>query len=265
MENLIIGGVAGIISRSATAPLELQKIQNQNSHIPHTSWRDVLKLEGPLGLWKGNGTNCVRIFPQMAVNYWTYQHAIKQVEFVPLLEPYKHFIGGFISGATAMIATYPFETIRTYLSLQTLKSEYKTPLDVARKLGPVRIYKGLGTSIMGYGPFNAITFSTYQLYSTYFDKTDLSTFTCRILSGGLSGTTALSITYPSDLIRRRLQTQGFLNTPKYDGIIDCVRKIVKNEGISGLYKGLGSAYMKVFPALAIQFAVLDYMKDKFPI
>jgi len=265
MENLIIGGLAGVISRTSTAPLELRKIQSQNAHIPNSTWKDVIRLEGFSGLWKGNATNCVRIFPQMAVNYWTYKHVVSGIDNMsPSIHPFRHFIGGFVSGATAMIATYPFETIRTYLSLQTQRTQYKTPIDVVKKLGPLRLYKGLGTSIMGYGPFNAITFATYNIYSGYFERNDANVASMRILSGGMAGMTALSITYPTDLVRRRLQTQGFMNTPKYSGIVDCVRKIVKSEGIPGLYRGLGAAYIKIFPTLAIQFAAIDYMKDKYP-
>ena len=40
-----------------------------------------------------------------------------------------------------------------------------------------------------------------------------------LFAGGFAGMSAVSYTYPTDLIRRRLQLQGFDKTvPKYNGI-----------------------------------------------
>ena len=67
-KDLLIGGLSGIISRTATAPLELWKMQRQNFFIPNSTFRDVLQKEGFRYLWKGNYTNCMRIFPQYSIN-----------------------------------------------------------------------------------------------------------------------------------------------------------------------------------------------------
>jgi len=65
--------LSGVISRTLTAPLELYKIQRQNAFIPNSTIRDVLKKEGIQYLWKGNGTNCMRVFPQTAINYGVFE------------------------------------------------------------------------------------------------------------------------------------------------------------------------------------------------
>ena len=75
--DLFIGGIAGIISRTSTAPLELLKIQRQNNYIPHSTLKDVIKIEGLRHLWKGNAINCVRIFPQYAINFAVFEKAKK--------------------------------------------------------------------------------------------------------------------------------------------------------------------------------------------
>ena len=44
------------------------------------------------------------------------------------------------------------------------------------------------------------------------------------------------VTYPVDLLRRRMQLQGAGGAPRlYSGPVDAVRKIVKQEGFRGLY------------------------------
>ena len=52
-----------------------------------------------------------------------------------------------------------------------------------------------------------------------------------------------------------------VTVPRYNGIIDCIKKIVKTEGIQGLYRGLLANYVKTFPTFAIQFYTLDKMKN----
>ena len=77
MENFVIGGLAGIVSRTLTAPVELYRIQQQNYFMPNSTIRDVIKKEGIRYLWKGNGVNCVRVFPQYAINWGIFKLWIK--------------------------------------------------------------------------------------------------------------------------------------------------------------------------------------------
>ena len=41
--DFIIGGIGGIVSRSAVAPIELNRIQKQNYFIPNATLSDVYK------------------------------------------------------------------------------------------------------------------------------------------------------------------------------------------------------------------------------
>ena len=80
----------------------------------------------------------------------------------------------------------------------------------------------------------------------------------------MAGITAISITYPTDLIRRRLQMQSFSpEVPRYSGILDSIQKILQSDGFFGFYRGLSISYIKTFPTLAIQFYTLETLKEKF--
>ena len=70
----------------------------------------------------------------------------------------------------------------------------------------------------------------------------------KFLCGGLAGAVSKFAVYPLDTIKKRLQTQGLrlslgsssssLNIPitHYSGIVDCFQKVVRTEGVKGLYK-----------------------------
>lgn len=75
------------------------------------------------------------------------------------------------------------------------------------------------------------------------------------------------VSYPLDLIRRRLQIQGFsteinANSVEYNGMIDAFRKIWKYEGIFGFYRGILPNVLKVAPAMGVSFFVYEKMKQK---
>ncbi|URE45240.1 Mitochondrial substrate carrier family protein [Musa troglodytarum] len=93
----------------------------------------------------------------------------------------------------------------------------------------------------------------------------------RLLGGGLAGITAASITYPLDLVRTRLAAQVSYNlvgskllqtnTVYYRGISHALYAICRDEGIKGLYKGLGATLLGVGPSLAISFSVYETLRS----
>lgn len=268
MINMTIGGLSGVISRTITAPLELQKIQQQNRYMPNTTLIEVIKKEGLTGLWKGNYVNSIRIFPQTAINFAVYNFSKSYLFNCSFLSPIKdnsmilNFLSGTIAGLVSMSAIYPLENIRSRLSLQTNKNHYKSVVDVFRKTPLSQLYNGLRMSLIGFAPYNSLNFMFYGYLKShpYFETYKLENpLIYQLLCGGFAGSFAVTFTYPTDLIRRRLQLQGFDKAvPTYSGITDCIKKVYKNEGgIPALYRGLGACYIKIFPAIAIQFWAME--------
>ena len=70
----------------------------------------------------------MRVFPQIAVNFATFQKAKNSVFKDIGDEKLRNFLGA-LSGVVSMTSLYPLETIRTRLSLQMNKSHYKGPIN----------------------------------------------------------------------------------------------------------------------------------------
>jgi hypothetical protein len=91
------------------------------------------------------------------------------------------------------------------------------------------------------------TFKSILLKDKRFCKKDgtlsaVSTLGC----GGLAGALAQTVSYPLDLIRRRMQVQDFVpGAVKYTGVCNAVVSIIRVEGWAALYKGLAANYCKV--------------------
>ena len=75
------------------------------------------------------------------------------------------------------------------------------------------------------------------------------------------------VSYPLQLVRTKLQSQGMPGKKKYfDGVFDCLSQTYKRFGIRGLYSGLIPNFMKAIPASSISYTVYlktsDFLKEK---
>ncbi|PVU89664.1 hypothetical protein BB559_004995 [Furculomyces boomerangus] len=87
----------------------------------------------------------------------------------------------------------------------------------------------------------------------------------KLVNGAVAGITGVSIIYPIDIAKTRLQNQRPLpnGSMPYRGVIDCIRKIVVSDGIKGLYRGLIPNLVGITPEKAIKLAVNDSMRGYF--
>ena len=76
----------------------------------------------------------------------------------------------------------------------------------------------------------------------------MSTTIGAFIAGGIAACGAVTATHPFETVKIRLQLQGELQSKniavkKYRGVFHGVTVIARNEGIKGLYRGIGSAYI----------------------
>ena len=76
----------------------------------------------------------------------------------------------------------------------------------------------------------------------------MATTTGAFIAGGIAACGAVTATHPFETVKIRLQLRGELQSKdvavkKYKGAFHGVGVIVKNEGIRGIYRGIGCAYV----------------------
>ena len=67
-------------------------------------------------------------------------------------------------------------------------------------------------------------------------------------------------TQPIDVIKTRLMTQGASSLTPYAGVLDCLARMLREEGASSLFKGLLPRLLYVAPFGAVQFSVNEQMR-----
>lgn len=118
--------------------------------------------------------------------------------------------------------------------------------------GWAAFFRGLGPSLAGVVPATAIKFYVYgnckRIGANWLNRgeDDALVHTQAAISAGLATGTA---TNPIWLVKTRLQldraqpNSGIAPTRRYRNSVDCVRQVVRNEGIRGLYRGLSASYL----------------------
>lgn len=116
-------------------------------------------------------------------------------------------------------------------------------------------------------PHTGLQFTFYAFftdtYKKYYNKTDISVDNS-IISGSVAGLLAKTAVYPFDLSRKRLQIQGFKNGRngfgtffECKGFVDCLKLVIKKEGVTGLFKGLAPSQLKATMTTALHFTIYE--------
>ncbi|KAK4351387.1 hypothetical protein RND71_030700 [Anisodus tanguticus] len=186
-------------------------------------------------------------------------------------------LAGGVAGAISKTCTAPLARLTILFQLQgmhadaaTLKSPsiWQEASRIVREEGYRAFWKGNLVTIAHRLPYSSISFYAFERYKNVLQLIlgvesqgeNITADLCiRLLGGGLAGITAASLTYPLDLVRTRLAAQT--KVIYYRGICHALQTISREEGIAGLYKGMGATLLGVGPNLAISFSVYDTVRS----
>ncbi|XP_043484776.1 mitochondrial glutamate carrier 1-like isoform X1 [Leptopilina heterotoma] len=84
----------------------------------------------------------------------------------------------------------------------------------------------------------------------------------KIVNGGIAGIIGVSVVFPLDLVKTRLQNQviGPKGERMYSSMLDCFRKTYRAEGYFGMYKGSAVNILLITPEKAIKLAANDMFR-----
>ncbi|CAF5175669.1 unnamed protein product, partial [Rotaria magnacalcarata] len=88
----------------------------------------------------------------------------------------------------------------------------------------------------------------------------------RFALGSIAGAVGATAVYPIDLVKTRMQNQrttSVVGERLYRNSIDCFKKVIRHEGVFGLYRGLIPQLVGVAPEKAIKLTVNDFIRDRF--
>jgi len=231
----------------------------------------IFASEGIAGLYRGASVPLLAITPSFAVAFWS--NDLAQNFFLTRndqrpLSVHQNFLAGGFTGIPMAFIMAPSERIKCLL--QVNQSQNTSMIDCAKKVyqqGGIRgIYRGLGVTMLRDVPGNAAYFGTYECTKTYLTtvqrRNDWNHWLYNplsiLFSGGIAGVTNWIIAIPIDTVKSRFQTA---EDGVYSNSRDVCRALIKSEGWTGLYRGLGPALIRAFPANAATFAGVEVARN----
>lgn len=253
--------------------------------------RIICKEEGLQGFWKGHVPAQYLSITYGITQFYIFEALTKYIDIIQF-EKNNKLLGNFFCGSIAgnsivgsneelnkssvfflgggaTFVSFPFDVIRTRLIAQgtsVYKSTFSSFYKIVSLEGVTGLYRGLLPTVLQVAPHAGVQFMTYKfvdnVYRTFYKLDDTSyLFVGSTIAGAVSGLVAKTSIYPFDLIKKRLQIQGFLDNRTGFGknfvcrrsLYDCLARIFKEEGVSGLFKGLSPSLIKAVVTSILHF------------
>lgn len=206
-------------------------------------------------------------------------YAGKQTEIV--LTPADYFLASGISGTIITMSTNPIWVLKTRMlssdkgSEGAYESMWQGAKDVWKREGPRGFYRGTVVSLMG-NTHGAVQFAVYEplkrVWRRYLAKghegvhgsEEKMSNTATLAISGSAKIVAGTATYPFQVIRSRLQT--YHSEERFGkGIIGVAKKVRRDAGWRGFYRGLGTNIVRVLPSTWVTFLVYENVRYYLPL
>eukprot|EP00128_Syssomonas_multiformis_P012893 Colp12_sorted_trinity150504_noHs@13727 len=188
------------------------------------------------------------------------------------IRPYCHVVAGATAGIITTVITGPLDVVKTRLQQHHFADPKHRPhgsgvtlREIMREEGIRGWYRGLVPTLLGILPTWAIYFPAYESYKSILAKklgmTYQTTFVHVIAAIAAGGTCAV-FTNPLWVVKTRMMTQCATSDYHYHSTMDAFRKILKAEGVYGMYKGLAPSLLGAVH-VGIQFPLYEKLKVYF--
>jgi solute carrier family 25 (mitochondrial carnitine/acylcarnitine transporter), member 20/29 len=247
--------------------------------------RSILATEGPLAFYKGTLTPLIGIGACVSVQFGAFHYARRAFESSnassnPLLHAQhaagnsslsysQYYLSGAFAGLTNSVLSGPIEHVRIRLQTQPHGAGrlYSGPLDCIRKLaspasgGVLRgLYRGQAVTYLREAQAYGVWFLTFEylmaqeIKRNSVARKDISSAKVAFY-GGLAGEALWIASYPFDVVKSKMQSDGFGEGQQFRSMRDCFAKVWAREGMGGFWKGIGPTLLRAMPVSAGTFAV----------
>uniref|UniRef100_A0A8C2PU88 Mitochondrial glutamate carrier 1 n=1 Tax=Cyprinus carpio TaxID=7962 RepID=A0A8C2PU88_CYPCA len=287
--KLINGGVAGLVGVTCVFPIDLAKTRLQNQRGSQRVYKNMMdcliktvRSEGYFGMYRGAAVNLTLVTPEKAIKLAANDFFRQRLSRGELkLSVFQEMLAGCGAGMCQVIVTTPMEMLKIQLQdagrlaaqqrklpvLHTVKlgtassvlncskvSAIQIAQELFRTKGIQGLYKGLAATLMRDIPFSVVYFPLFAHINKLgkASEDDNVPFYWSFISGCVAGCTAAVAVSPCDVVKTRLQSLNkSANEETYNGVADCIRKIMRKEGPTAFLKGAGCRALVIAPLFGI--------------
>ncbi|KAK6217226.1 hypothetical protein QIS74_07340 [Colletotrichum tabaci] len=181
------------------------------------------------------------------------------------ISPSISLFSGGVAGAVEAAVTYPFEFAKTRAQLQSTgsKNPFSVLLQVARQDGPKAIYTGCSTLIIGTTFKAGVRFLSFDsIRNALMDENGRLTPARGILAGMIAGCveSVVAVT-PTERVKTALIDDAKAGARKYAGGTHALITMVREHGVSEVYRGIVSTTLKQSATSAVRMGSYNVLRE----
>jgi len=225
--------------------------------------RHIIQTEGFTALYKGIVPNLIGIAPSRAIYFAVYSKSKHFFSSTSLSHSsWTHMLSALSASFSVSTITNPIWFLKTRLQLDstTRGSRRRALIDVIKETlrneGIAGFYRGLSASYMGASE-TIVYFVIYERLKQVMSAHDGDLHPQHYACGAFCAKTVATISfYPHEVVRTRLR-QDCSRSREYRGFFQTLNKVWIEEGIVGLYGGMGAHMMRQVPNTVIMFLLYE--------
>ncbi|KAH0002445.1 hypothetical protein KCU78_g14356, partial [Aureobasidium melanogenum] len=283
VKDLFAGAVGGIAQVLIGQPFDIVKVRLQTTS-QYSGAADaaskILKNEGATAFYKGTLTPLIGIGACVSVQFGAFHYARRSferqnaekngvLETPQPLSYSQYYAAGAFAGVANTLMSSPIEHIRIRLQTQSHGAArlYNGPIDCVKKLcaheGVLKgLYRGTGVTWFREAQAYGVWFTAFEFMMNQdakrngIERKEIPTWKIA-LYGGLAGEALWLGSYPFDVIKSKMQSDGFGAEQKYKSMRDTFAQTWRGEGMRGFWRGLGPTLLRAMPVSAGTFATVE--------
>ncbi|CCD34541.1 similar to mitochondrial carrier protein (Ymc1) [Botrytis cinerea T4] len=264
LKDLFAGAAGGVAQVLLGQPFDIVKVRLQTT----TQYANALEAaqtiyrnEGALAFYKGTLTPLIGIGACVSVQFGAFHQARRYLENYNTtrnpLSPGLSYAQYYAGGCLCRLQTQPHGAGKLY----------NGPVDCVRKLsaheGVLKgLYRGEAVTIIREAQAYGVWFLSFEYMMNSdaarnkIERKDIPSWKIAFY-GGLAGEALWLASYPFDVVKSKMQSDGFGEKMKYNGMRDCFAKTWRAEGARGFWKGIFPTLLRAMPVSAGTFAVVE--------
>ncbi|KAK3169882.1 hypothetical protein OEA41_009266 [Lepraria neglecta] len=288
--HALAGAGGGLLSMTLTYPLitlstraQVESKRAQSS--TYDAVRRIVQREGIAGLYSGLDSALFGISVTNFVYYYWYEwtraffsRAALRTRTSTKLTTLESMLAGAIAGSATVLITNPIWVVNTRMTARQSESSSSdlpgpatesekparkpstiaTLMKLFKREGPMALFAGvLPALVLVINPI--LQYTIFEKLKDMLEKRRRVTPRDAFVLGAIGKLLATSITYPYITVKSRMHVAS-KDGPK-DGMMQSLKRVVREEGWSGLYKGIGPKVSQSVITAAFLFAFKDALYE----
>ncbi|KAM0463549.1 hypothetical protein ACHAPV_002088 [Trichoderma viride] len=288
--HALAGAGGGILSMILTYPLitlstraQVESRKAESKFVEAV--QKIIAREGVSGLYAGINSALFGISVTNFIYYYWYEWtraffekaATRAGRASKKLTTIESMIAGAIAGSATVIITNPIWVVNTRITTRRQNTDdveagagavakrSKAPSTIGTLMallkneGPQALFSGvIPALVLVINPI--LQYTLFEQMKNTVEKKRKITPTVAFVLGALGKLFATSVTYPYITVKSQMHVAA--HSDKKEGMSQTLRRVVKDEGYSGLYKGIGPKVTQSVLTAALLFAFKDVLYEQ---